>query len=198
MMAIDDSFKKPGAIPFKWEIRPGVPKVHQQKQSLPLVDHHRSFVLLENEIEQSRDHNRSFPTTPQKLTPPPAVKSYFQPPAELRTRSSRSFLSVPRTRSMCHRLERSILSKPEIVSQGCFLTPTLRRKTEKKGIHKLKPEFESEPGYTSDIETLSRWSVSSRKSLSPFHYSPSSSSFSSNRSSPRPVSDAEWAGFGLF
>ncbi|XP_041993805.1 uncharacterized protein LOC121744084 [Salvia splendens] len=25
-MKNDDSFKKPGSIPFKWEIRPGVPK----------------------------------------------------------------------------------------------------------------------------------------------------------------------------
>lgn len=37
-MNIDDSFKKPGAVPFKWEIRPGVPKVRNQpKQPTPVI-----------------------------------------------------------------------------------------------------------------------------------------------------------------
>ncbi|XP_073138045.1 uncharacterized protein [Henckelia pumila] len=37
-MNTDDSFKKPGAVPFKWEIRPGVPKFrNQQKQTQPVI-----------------------------------------------------------------------------------------------------------------------------------------------------------------
>lgn len=52
-----------------------------------------------------------------------------------------------------------------------------------------------EEDYTSELETIGRWSLSSTKSLSPFRASTASSSVAS---SPRPISDAEWAGFGLF
>ncbi|KVH61066.1 Protein of unknown function DUF688 [Cynara cardunculus var. scolymus] len=38
-MAVDDSFKKPGAVPFKWEIRPGVPKLPEHDQPTP-SNHH--------------------------------------------------------------------------------------------------------------------------------------------------------------
>lgn len=58
------------------------------------------------------------------------------------------------------------------------------------------PKRVVEEDYTSELETLGRWSLSSTKSLSPF--SVASTASSSVASSPRPVSDAEWAGFGLF
>ncbi|KAM7507774.1 hypothetical protein LguiA_018227 [Lonicera macranthoides] len=183
-MTIDDSFKKQGTVPFKWEIRPGVPKVRHQ----PASDLHHLFVHHDDHHhhhhqQQPDDHKRSFPSTPQKLRPPPSG-FYHQPPPELRTCS---FRSAPRTRSQC-------FDQPDIVSLGCFSSPLPRRKDEKKGTHKPKPK----PDYTSDLETLSTWSRSTRLSPLPFCNSPSSSSFSSYRSSPRPVSDAEWAGFGLF
>ncbi|KAE8100689.1 hypothetical protein FH972_018560 [Carpinus fangiana] len=179
-MAVDDSFTKPGAVPFKWETKPGVPKLQQLHQQ-----------------QTSSYHGTELPTPPQKLRPPPSG-SYFLPPLEPRTRSIRA---SPRTRSERWRFDQPttlVGLGPDVVSPGCFLSSFLGRKFEKRRprIRKMCPA--SEPDYTSDLETLSRWSVSSRKSLSPFQDSPSSSFSSSYQSSPRPMSDADWAGFGLF
>ncbi|KAK3003867.1 hypothetical protein RJ639_019590 [Escallonia herrerae] len=132
-MAIDGSFKKPGSIPFKWEIRPGVPKVqeHQdQQQQSPGYYHHYSFVQQEQQQKQKEklsDHDRSFPSTPQKLRPPPGGL-YFPSPPEHQNRSSRSTLQ---SRSQSLRRDRPNLS-PEIVSSGCFINPLLRRKYEEE------------------------------------------------------------------
>lgn len=160
-MAIDDSFRKPGVIPFEWEIKPGVPKVRQEKQ-----------VLL---------------SSTQKLIPPPSCSPVLSP-SEPRIRS---FRSASRTRSERWRFE------SQTVSVGCFPSPLFnwRNSTTNK---KVTKKMGSEP--EADLEKQSRWSASSRKSLfSPLHNSPSStSSFSSYKSSPRPLNDAEWAGFGLF
>jgi hypothetical protein len=95
------------------------------------------------------------------------------------------------------RFEQPVRVRPECVSAGCFPSPLLRRKQSKRRTAFSIAKPGSEPDYTSDLDTLSRWSISSRKSLSSFRDSPASS-FSSYHSSPRPVSDAEWAGFGLF
>ncbi|KAK1371159.1 Pistil-specific extensin protein [Heracleum sosnowskyi] len=168
-MAADDSFVTPGSIPFRWEIRPGVPKIYHRELSPPF-----------HQQEVDRYHNTtrpsSVPGTPQKLKPPPA--GYY---------------------SNLHRAPEIRPYETQSVSQGCFPTsPLLRQKSKRKGIKKLlKPEFGSEWGYSLDLETLARWSESSWKSFA-FYDSPSSSSFSSFRSSPRPACDAEWAGFGLF
>ncbi|PON47371.1 extensin-like protein [Parasponia andersonii] len=182
-MAVDESFKKPGAVPFKWEIKPGVPKQQQQKQQ----NQHRSI-------------SQQATGPPQKLRPPPSG-SIFLPPPEPRTSS---FRSRSRTRSERWRFDaQSVLFRSEAVSTGCFPSPLLK----KKGTMSNKKESRrrgqaSEPDYTSELETLARWSVSSRRSVvSPFRDSvspPSSSRSSYQSSSPRPVSDAEWASFGLF
>lgn len=177
-MAVDDSFTKPGAVPFKWEIKPGVPKLQQ---------HHQK----QQQQQTSSNHRTELPTPPQKLRPPPSG-SYFVPPLEPRTRSLRA---SPRTRSERWRFDQpTTLVGPDVVSPGCFLSSFLGRKSEKRRLRIRNMGPASEPDYTSDLETLSRWSVSSRKSLSPFQDSPSSS----YQSSPRPMSDADWAGFGLF
>lgn len=193
-MTVDESFTKPGAVPFKWEIKPGVPKLqHQQKQP----------VLSPPPLPQPRNYHRTvIPTPLQKLPPPPSPSGsvYFVPTLESPSRRVRSLPSSPRARSERWRFDRktTALVRPEVVSPGCFLSSFLKRS--KPGKQTLqKPGPASEPDYSSDLETLARWSVSSRKSLSPFPESPSTSSFSSSYdSSPRPVSDAEWAGFGLF
>ncbi|MFQ6639824.1 hypothetical protein Gotur_016137 [Gossypium turneri] len=197
-MAVDDSFKKPGAVPFKWEIRPGVPKLqqrelssHKEKQQKqrqpppPLPPPASPFI-----------NQRSFPTPPpgiqpkvQRLKPPPAGSYYILSPEP----RSHSFRSTPRTRSGSFRFDQPARLRPECVQTGCFPSPLLKRKGSKRRTQKLEPE----PDYVSDLETRSRWSVSSRRSVSPFYSSPASS-FSSFRSSPRPVADVEWAGFGFF
>ncbi|XP_031273152.1 uncharacterized protein LOC116131631 [Pistacia vera] len=188
-MAIDDSCRKPGAVPFKWEIRPGVPKIQQQRKQTP----HPSPSPPPELDHLPRHSSASSPAPLQKLKPPPAG---FQshPPSEPR---SQSFRSTPRARSERWRFDQPTRVRPECISPGCFPAPSLiRRKESKRKVHVPRPT--SEHGYFSDIEMLPRWSVSSRRSLSPFTASPASSSFSSYKSSPRPVVDADWAGFGLF
>ncbi|XP_015165802.1 uncharacterized protein [Solanum tuberosum] len=147
----DESFKQAGAIPFKWEIRPGVPKLQHSQE------------VAEN------NRSRPNPETPRRLKPPPAADFNFQQPIE--EPRTRSFRSAPRARSDRHVL--NLLTRPAVgvASDWCL----------------------------SDLETVSRWSVSSRKSISPFHDS-LFSSFSSRESSPpqRPVSDVDWVGFALF
>ncbi|WOG84597.1 hypothetical protein DCAR_0103781 [Daucus carota subsp. sativus] len=173
-MAAEDSFVTPGSVPFRWEIRPGVPKTRLQEISPPSDQ--------QQEVDRCYDTHSpsSFPSTPQKLKPPPA--GYYS-----------NLKRTPEIRPF----------KTQSVSQGCFPTsPLTRQKSKRVGIKKLsKPEFGSDCGYSLDLETLERWSESSWKSPA-FYDSPSfssyRSSFSSLRSSPRPASDAEWAGFGLF
>lgn len=170
-MKIDDSFKKPGAVPFKWEIRPGVPKL----QDSPRTPQHKS-----HSVQQELS-----PFNSPRLKPPPAG-FHFHPQQEPR---SQSFRSAPNTPSRRFR----VLSGPETVSSvGCFLSPMLKRKLAKKG--KNRKDHGLEPEYSSDVETSSRWSVSSRRSISPLPHS-----FHSERmSSPHPVSDAEWSALSLF
>lgn len=188
-MKNDDSFKKPGSIPFKWEIRPGVPKPQtqpgrRQLESGSEKQHQRKQKVAPASIQE----------TPRKLKPPPAGLC-FQPPMEPQTRT-RSIRSSPRTLSdrirSSHTLSDRVgsphtllLARPDVViTAGCFPSP--RKPKNVKGARSVP-----EPDYYSDLEISSRWSVSSRKTVP-------TSSPSIHGSSPRPVSDAEWAGFGLF
>ncbi|KAL5779371.1 hypothetical protein ACOSQ2_010108 [Xanthoceras sorbifolium] len=187
-MSIDDSFKKSGAVPFKWEIRPGVPK---SLNSPPAFDHQHNSP---DSPTASHRHNSLSP--PHKLRPPPAAVQF--PPSLDSQPRTQSFRSTPRTRSERWRFDQPTRLRPEAVSPGCFPSPFLRRKESKRWLKLNVGRPKSEAGYSCDLETLGRWSVSSRKSLSELSASPASSSFSSYKSSPRPMSDAEWAGFGLF
>ncbi|XP_042024939.1 uncharacterized protein LOC121772058 [Salvia splendens] len=176
-MKNDDSFKKPGSIPFKWEIRPGVPKPQTQPGRR----------LLESGSEKQHQRKQkvaSIQETPRKLKPPPAGLC-FQPPMEPQTRT-RSIRSSPRTLSDRIGSPRTLLlARPDVViTAGCFPSP--RKPKNVKGARSV-PESD----YYSDLEVSSRWSFSSRKTVP-------TSSPSIHGSSPRPVSDAEWAGFGLF
>ncbi|CAI9765175.1 unnamed protein product [Fraxinus pennsylvanica] len=188
-MTMDDSFKKPGAIPFKWEIRPGVPKLRQPQE--PLYEPRSGLFLPKHHLEPPpkppSHHNSPFRDTPTRKLGPPPAGLYFHPSTQTRSKSFRA------------RSQR-ILGRAECVSPvGCFPSPSVKRRNEvKKSVYKFEFRPGTEPNYNSDIETVSRWSVSSRKSISPFRDSPMSSSFSSYQSSPRLMADADWAGFGLF
>ncbi|WCJ44401.1 hydroxyproline-rich glycoprotein family protein [Euphorbia peplus] len=191
-MQVDDSFTKPGSIPFKWEIRPGVPKIQtQQKQYRKQL----SPPSLPSPSPPFTPRRSPFPSPPphRKLKPPPAGFIYLPLP-EPRTRS---FRSAPRTRSETWRSENQPTRlRPECVSPGCFPSPLLKRRDSKR---RTNPIPDSVSDYLSDLETQPRWSFSSRKSISPFRESSStSSSFSSYQSSPRVAREAEWAGFALF
>lgn len=173
---VDDSFRKPGAVPFKWEIRPGVPRI----QEPPSLDNYQFEFKLRNH-KQSHSKTPS-PETPSRLKPPPAGYYFQSSSLEPRTRSFRS---------NSKRFRLPGLARPDVVSSaGCFPSPMSKRRTVKKGT--VDPVSTPEPGYYSDLEIgLSRrLSVSSRKSGSPLSYS--------YRASPRPVGDSDWAGFGLF
>ncbi|GLT41399.1 hypothetical protein SLA2020_154660 [Shorea laevis] len=189
-MAIDDSFVKPGAVPFKWEVRPGVPKIQQPPQLPPPPPSQPKQQLKKQPLPTLSAPSspfisqRSFPT-PQRLKPPPPGSYYLFSP-EPRTQS---FRSAPRSRSDRWRFDQPARVHPECVSPGCFPSPLIKRRESKRRLQKPKAD------YSSDLETMSRWSVSSRRSVSPL--SPASS-FSSYRPSPGRLSDAEWAGFGLF
>eukprot|EP00262_Sarcandra_glabra_P008498 TRINITY_DN22029_c0_g1_i1.p1 TRINITY_DN22029_c0_g1~~TRINITY_DN22029_c0_g1_i1.p1 ORF type:complete len:151 (+),score=3.52 TRINITY_DN22029_c0_g1_i1:53-505(+) len=101
-MDIDDYFRRPGTIPFKWEIQPGIPKTPPLSPS----------------------------PKPQLLSPPPAeMASALMRSQSSRSRScspstSRHFVH--------HKLERSTKSSPCIVSPGCFPVRSIKRNGEKK------------------------------------------------------------------
>ncbi|CAI9115434.1 OLC1v1016336C1 [Oldenlandia corymbosa var. corymbosa] len=172
-MAGDGSFKKQGAIPFKWEIRPGVPKDQAQQPGHVL----------------HREHNKAF--SGQLATPPGRLQ--LQPRMEARTRS---LLSTPRALSDRFSSHKSMLSGPDIFYPGGCL-PSLYKQP---NLLNVKPE--SEPDRNSDLEARSPLSSSSRRkssSSSPSRdSSPVFSSTSYRRSSPPAMVDAEWAGVGLF
>ncbi|KAL5982758.1 hypothetical protein ACLOJK_016834 [Asimina triloba] len=168
----DESFKRPGSVPFKWEIQPGIPKEgHQMK---PTAHHHQYS---------------------HKLRPPPAGISFYPP------HQGALFVRIP-SRSKSTERRRSRKPTPpgrpsaKVVSVGCFAMSSPRWKAEKKS---ACVEVDDEIGAVdvSDLQTLSRWSTSSRMSLSPFQGSPSSASFRtpSRRAAKE---DAEWAAYGLF
>lgn len=168
VVAEDYSFKKPGSVPFKWEIKPGLPIPH---------------------------HHHQNPESPSfKLKPPPQLGSYKLSPVEPRTRS---FRSSPKVGSERWRFERPLLAQPECVtSSGCFFSPFLKRLRSRKKVVKkvVEPDYTLE---LETIGRFS-FSSSTTKSLSPFRRPSTVSSSVASSPQPQPVGDAEWAGFGLF
>ncbi|CAA0827929.1 Unknown protein [Striga hermonthica] len=174
----DDSFKKPGSIPFKWEIRPGVPKIQPENPS----SGHAQFDSSPG-VRRPKLHRK-------QLKPPPAGFN-FRPHLEARPSPTQS-----PSGNVSRRFGPLGRAQPDIVSSfGCFpASPLVKWKAEK--MQCPGPISKPKPGYCSDPDIPSRWSVSSRKSTTTA--SPLSSSMASYQSSPRPVRDADWAGFGLF
>ncbi|CAH8258456.1 unnamed protein product [Arabidopsis lyrata] len=227
---VDDSFKRPGTIPFSWEIRPGVPKTRMSqpgnttplqppKKLSPLrlkpLSHSQpllppalsppssSFISNSKSRPLSPLTPHSFSTTPSKLKPPPTPSSFagFYSPGP-------SFRSSPRAFSERWQLHRPNRIRPgsepepssdfSVAGFGCFPSPRFRLRKNKSGGSRRKTGSRSENDYyCSDMETMSPWTVSSRRSVSPRWESPKSS-FSSLRFSPRIANEAEWVGFGLF
>ncbi|XP_068649021.1 uncharacterized protein [Aristolochia californica] len=159
-MAADDSFKRPGAVPFKWEISPGIPK----PSSSSTASSH-----------------------PQKLNPPP-VGPAFSPSA-----SPLLLRHFPSPSDQTFRVRRRHIDH----SSGCFPVPPLnRKKTHNPKMLDHGHDDEDDCSHMiADLQTLARWSMSSRKSLSP-DSPPLLSSLS--RSLRRAHDDPDWAGYGLF
>ncbi|VFQ94959.1 unnamed protein product [Cuscuta campestris] len=185
MEAEDGPFKKQGSVPFKWEIRPGEPR-SKNDPFCPELDRKKPPVT---------NRSRSDLHTPKMLRPPPAGRLYYQPApaAEPRTRSFKS-APCPARQERCGSSTARARPVAAVSSDGCLPFPSLLRcATGGKERSTAKPR---RPEYFSDVETPSRRSVSSFKSLSHFTESPVSSYFSSSGSSPpRPVSRAEFPGF---
>ncbi|XP_051139240.1 uncharacterized protein LOC127257021 [Andrographis paniculata] len=137
-MPVDESYRKPGAVPFKWEIRPGVPKLHDP---LPSLDNYQFEFKLRNHHHKRLSATVSpSPETPSRLKPPPAG------------------LSI---RSPSNRVGQA---RPDVVSSaGCFPSPVVKLRALKTG----GSGSGSDPGYYSDLENGSsrRWSFSGRKSV---------------------------------
>lgn len=192
-MTVDESFKKPGAVPFKWETRPGVPKTRTDGP-----DHHLSKRQEFHSHGDEEDVSEQSLPPPQKLKPPPS-RLHFLPRGEP---GSCSFRSAPQARSNRWHASLPELVRPICVSPGCFPTSSiLRRKSMSKPDHFLLYP-----------NTPARRSASSTKSLPSSCNSPSTSYFSvqsspklsissysylSSRSPPQTTVDANWEGFGL-
>ncbi|KAK4756207.1 hypothetical protein SAY87_006334 [Trapa incisa] len=183
-MTVDDSFKKPGAVPFKWEIRPGVPRTQP--------DHH--YHCHGRHVSKECQ-----PPTPPKLKPPSSQSPRF--PQEVPR--NRSFRSAPRARP-----ERRKADLP--VSQGCFpASPMLRLKKENSSSRVAAYESGLKQKSTGR-STPARKTASSPFRISPSSSVQSSSpklSISSPRlsvssypfSPPQPWEDPHWgAGYWLF
>ncbi|CAH8354670.1 unnamed protein product [Eruca vesicaria subsp. sativa] len=218
-VAVDDTFKRQGSIPFSWEIRPGVPKTQvSQPENAPFLQPPKKLSPLRLKprshsqpllppalsppsssfISKSRSSpvTPSFPT-PSKLKPPPPSQSRLYSPTP-------SFRSTPRAFSERWRLNRvrpgseseprpGSESKPKedfgFAGLGCFPTPKFRLRKKSKTGGLRK--IRSDRDYCYDMETMSPWTVSPR-------WDSPKSSFSSLRFSPRLANEAEWVGLGLF
>ncbi|XP_009128225.1 uncharacterized protein LOC103853071 [Brassica rapa] len=220
IIVIDDSFKRPGTVPFSWEIRPGVPKTPPGNTPLlqlqppnylsPLrlkpLSHSQPFLPPELSPPSSsfisKSKSRSLSplapsfSTPSNLKPPPPSHSGF-------SSSGPSFRSSPRAFSERWQLNRSRSEsdpRPDFAfaGLGCFPTPKFRLRKNKSSGGLRKAMSRLERGYCYDMETMSLRTVSSRRSVSLRWDSPKSSSFSSLRFSPRLTNGAEWPGFRLF
>ncbi|CAN6853024.1 unnamed protein product, partial [Brassica oleracea var. botrytis] len=221
IIIIDDSFKRPGTVPFSWEIRPGVPKTppgntpllqlqppnylsplrlkplsHSQPFLPPALSPPSSSFISKSKSRSLSPLAPSF-STPSKLKPPPRSHSGFYS-------SGPSFRSTPRAFSERWQLNRTnrILTRSEsdprpdfaFAGLGCFPTPKFRLRKNKSGGGLRKTGSRLERGYCSYMETMSPRTVSNRRSVSLRWDSPKSSSFSSLRFSPRLANEAEWAG----
>ncbi|KAJ4909166.1 hypothetical protein Rs2_03787 [Raphanus sativus] len=225
IIVVDDSFKRPGTVPFSWEIRPGVPKTRPENTPLlqphnklsplrlkPLSSHSQPFLppalsppsssfISKSKSRSSSPLTPSF-SAPSKLKPLPPSRSGFNSLSP-----GPSFRSSPRAFSERWQLNRPNRVRPGSESEprpdfafaglGCFPKPKFRLRKDKSGGGRRKTGSRLERGYCSDMDTMSRWTVSSRRSVSPRWDSPKSS-FSSLQFSPRLENEAEWAGFGLF
>lgn len=165
-MEADESFKRPGSVPFKWELRPGVP--------LPAGD---------------------VPNKPPPVSLPPS----YTPSSTPLFSGASSDVRCPSDR---WRFQRRVLDLArsgkhgnlvEEVELGCFLRGDKKRGRRSRGDREEEEESDEEVGdMVAELQTLARWSMSARKSLSPESPPVLLSSFRQRRD------DADWAGYGLF
>ncbi|CAD5185012.1 unnamed protein product [Musa acuminata subsp. malaccensis] len=160
---MDDSFKRPGRIPFQWEIRPGVPK--PQHQPTPAAPSPPTSKLsrppcmtppsLSPQWSRSLSASRSqsnahSPPLPQSLTrsasrQPSRLSSPSSPSPSKATASifyrSASASPSKRRSDPTRRPSKAPAAAPKVTSvpPGCFPVPALKRKEK----HNKRSIFES-------------------------------------------------------
>ncbi|CAL4936990.1 unnamed protein product [Urochloa decumbens] len=80
-MGVDESFKRPGSIPFKWEVQPGIPKQEEAPAS--------------GDSSTAAPAPGLPPATPRLALPPAAHASALASSASCRRTSSASVSSAP-------------------------------------------------------------------------------------------------------
>ncbi|CAL4920034.1 unnamed protein product [Urochloa decumbens] len=80
-MGVDESFKRPGSIPFKWEVQPGIPKQEEPPSS--------------GDSSTAAPAPGLPPTTPRLALPPAAHANALASSASCRRTSSASVSSAP-------------------------------------------------------------------------------------------------------
>ncbi|KAL8482216.1 hypothetical protein ACS0TY_028390 [Phlomoides rotata] len=136
-MKIDDSFRRPGSIPFKWEIRPGVPKPNT--------------------------HQKPVQQNESQLKPPPAgLHLHPQPEPQTRTHS---LPTAPRLSSQ--RCGFPGLTRPDVISAaGCFPSPIWKQNSVRRSL-RSEPDYFSDLGASCRWSVSSKKSVSRRSTVSP-------------------------------
>ncbi|XP_020112086.1 proline-rich receptor-like protein kinase PERK7 [Ananas comosus] len=141
---MDESFRRAGSIPFKWEIQPGVPKPYPSSPSpSPKPPPHPPKLTPP---PPSKKTNHSYNPSPPSfsspwLPPPPSQLSRDlrdPSPASTPPFFRRSSSASPSKRRPTSKAVHASMDSPRQrlvttpVSQGCFVMPSLRRKEEKK------------------------------------------------------------------
>lgn len=160
-MRMDESFKRPGSIPFKWEIQPGIPKPHTQSTtSSPWKTKLNPTPSRTPPLSQSPSIFTS-PLGSPKLSPLPyrTPPSPFQSPATVRSASASP--SKRRGHRILQSKIHSFSHEVAVVSQGCLPVPPIRRKDDKKSMGRGGVEMNFPSRHRSTLTTRSSPSFSS-------------------------------------
>ncbi|EOA37092.1 hypothetical protein CARUB_v10010273mg [Capsella rubella] len=198
----DDSFKRPGAVPFTWEVRPGVPKTRPGDDDDD-DGHHPSLLqppkkLAPLKLKPFPPSSSSSPSSSESRSRP---VSPFDPPSSFKLESpsdSDSHCSGPPTpyfRSSSPRAGGSF--------RGCFFPKSFfgSRKSKSGGVKKTGQESSSSPSLSESENfyesgtTFSLSEDSRQGSVSSRWSSPKSSFSSSRRGSPLKRTDSDLSSY---
>ncbi|KFK44276.1 hypothetical protein AALP_AA1G237300 [Arabis alpina] len=183
----DDSFKRPGAVPFKWEIRPGIPKTRPDHDPSLLQPPKKLPPLRLNPTPPSITGTKIRPVSPFappsssfKLKPPPDSDSYSNSPGPptpyFKSSSPRARLGLDSGASFRRwRFPKSLFGMKKSKSNGDV------KKTSQESTSSESDNFYESESTFSTSEESSRGSVSSTTWGSPRS---SFSTSSSRRASP--------------
>lgn len=148
---MDESFKRPGSVPFQWEIKPGTPKPYFQSSPF-----------------QSRTTTMF---APKRLNPPPIMTPPVSPCASPSPaffhRSNSTSSTKWRSPQQSPRPSRSRSIGPEIVAQGCIPLATVKKANGHKSKSKSSTNVTCNKRSVSGLHTSSSSSAYSFSCLPP-------------------------------